>query len=148
MHFWGELYEFSKETNYDLSYILSVENYTYVDRVKVWPYIPQIVHRKNLLFFVVKGPAADTTDAPQSWGLLCNPVMKMVIFFVFPSYGAPVEWNWQGKTVVIREKRIPVPLCVPHIPHGLTPGSNSALRGERPATNRLSHGTAKIVLSQ
>jgi hypothetical protein len=26
---------------------------------------------------VVKGPAADATDAPQPWGLLCNPVMKM-----------------------------------------------------------------------
>jgi hypothetical protein len=24
-------------------------------------------------FFVVNGPAADTTDAPQPQGLLCNP---------------------------------------------------------------------------
>jgi hypothetical protein len=43
--------------------------------------------------------------APQPWGLLCNPVMKMkakmIRFFIFPSNGAPVEWNWQGKTVVL-----------------------------------------------
>ena len=32
-------------------------------------------------FFWVKGPAADATDAPQPWGLLCNPVMKMISFF-------------------------------------------------------------------
>ena len=43
-------------------------------------------------FFVVKGPAADATNAPQPSGLLCNPVMKMInFFFVFPSNGAPVE---------------------------------------------------------
>jgi hypothetical protein len=45
-----------------------------------------------LLLLVVKGLAADSTDAPQPSGLLCNPVMKMIrFFFVFPSNGAPVE---------------------------------------------------------
>jgi hypothetical protein len=34
-------------------------------------------------FFVEKGPAAEATDAPQPWGLLCNPVMEMISFFVF-----------------------------------------------------------------
>jgi hypothetical protein len=37
-------------------------------------------------FLVVKGPAADATDAPQPCGLLCNPVMQMtmmIIIFVF-----------------------------------------------------------------
>jgi hypothetical protein len=31
---------------------------------------------------------------------LCNPVIKMtmIIFCPFPVNGAPVEWNWQGKT--------------------------------------------------
>jgi hypothetical protein len=38
------------------------------------------------------------------------------------------------------EKPVPVPLCPPQIPQGLTPGSKPGLRGERPATNRLSHG--------
>jgi hypothetical protein len=33
--------------------------------------------------FVLKGPAADATDAPQPKGLLCNPVMKMIRFFSF-----------------------------------------------------------------
>jgi hypothetical protein len=31
----------------------------------------------------MKGPAADATDAPQPYGLLCNPVMKMISFFRF-----------------------------------------------------------------
>jgi hypothetical protein len=52
---------------------------------------------------VVKDAAADATDAPQPWGFLCNPLMKMtmmmiiIIFCPFPSNGAPVEWNWQGE---------------------------------------------------
>jgi hypothetical protein len=45
--------------------------------------------------FVVKGPAAEATDAPQPGGFLCNPVIrmkrKMISFFVFPCNGAPVE---------------------------------------------------------
>jgi hypothetical protein len=44
----------------------------------------------------------------------------MFRFYVFPSNGAPVEWNWQGKTEVLGEKPVPVPLCLPQIPHGLT----------------------------
>jgi hypothetical protein len=43
-------------------------------------------------FLVVKGPAADVTDAPQPLGLLCNPVMKTTsVVFVFSCNGAPVE---------------------------------------------------------
>jgi hypothetical protein len=44
---------------------------------------------------------------------------KMISFSFFPSNGAPVEWNWQGKTPVLGEKPVPVPLCPPQIPHGL-----------------------------
>jgi hypothetical protein len=74
-------------------------------------------------FLGVKGPAADATDAPQPWGFLCNPVMKMMMIIIccpFPSNGAPVEWNWYGKTEVLGEKPLPVPLCPPQIPHALT----------------------------
>jgi hypothetical protein len=47
-------------------------------------------------FFVVKGPAADATDAPQPWGLLWNPCDEdeekdYSIFFNFSKYVAPVE---------------------------------------------------------
>ena len=31
----------------------------------------------------MKGPAADATDGPQPLGLLCNPVLKIINFFVF-----------------------------------------------------------------
>jgi hypothetical protein len=39
---------------------------------------------------------------------------------------------WQGKTEELGEKPVPVPLCPPQIP---------GLRAERPAINRMSHGT-------
>jgi hypothetical protein len=76
----------------------------------------------DIIFLVVKGPAADATDAPQPCGFLCNPMMKMtmIIFCHFPSNGAPVEWNWQGKTEVLGGKPVPVPLCPSQIPHWLT----------------------------
>jgi hypothetical protein len=40
-----------------------------------------------------------------------------------------------------KENRIPVLICPRH-PAWIDPGSNPGLRGGRPATNRLSHGTA------
>ena len=85
----------------------------------------------NRSFFnVEKGPAADVTDAPQPWGLLYNPVMKMKrkminFVFTFPSNEAPEEWNWQGKTEILGEKPVTVPLCPPQIPMewpGIEPG--------------------------
>jgi hypothetical protein len=47
-----------------------------------------------------------------------------------------------GETEVPGEQLVPAPLCPPQIPHGLTLGSNPNLRGGKPATNRLEHGTA------
>jgi hypothetical protein len=47
-----------------------------------------------LFFSSGKDPAEDATDAPQPCGLLCNPMMKMmmiIIFCPFPSNEAPVE---------------------------------------------------------
>jgi hypothetical protein len=41
-----------------------------------------------------------------------------------------------------RRKPAPVPLCAPQIPHDL--GSNPGRRGGKPATNRLSYGTAPV----
>jgi hypothetical protein len=50
------------------------------------------------------------------------------------------QWNEtdKGKPKYSGKKPVPVPLCPPQIPRGPTRG----LRGGRPATNRLSHGTA------
>jgi hypothetical protein len=94
-------------------------------------------------FFVANGPAADATDAPQPWGLLCNPVIKIIsFFFTFTCNGAPVEWNWQGKTEVLGEKTCPsATLSTTNLTWNYR-GMNRGLCGEKPATNRLSYGTA------
>jgi hypothetical protein len=59
-------------------------------------------------------------------GLLCNPRRKMMkmmrSFLLFHFNGAPVEWNRQGKTEVLGEKPVPVPLCPPQTPHRPTRG--------------------------
>jgi hypothetical protein len=47
-----------------------------------------------------------------------------------------------GENRQLGGKPVPVPLCPPQISHGLDLGSNPGLRGERPAANSLSHGTA------
>ena len=43
------------------------------------------------IFFVVKGSAADVTDAPQTECLLCNPVMKMKKNMSFFSFFSVME---------------------------------------------------------
>jgi hypothetical protein len=45
---------------------------------------------------------------------------RWLVFSVFPCNGAPGEWNWQGKTEVLTEKIVPVPLCPSQISHQLT----------------------------
>jgi hypothetical protein len=47
-----------------------------------------------------------------------------------------------GKTKQLEEKLVPLPLCPPQIPRADL-GANPGLRGVRPATNRLSHATAR-----
>jgi hypothetical protein len=67
-------------------------------------------------------------------GLLCNPVRrKMRFFLLFHFNGTPVEWNGQGKTEVLWEKPVPVPLCPPQILHGPTRDRTraSVVRGRR-----------------
>jgi hypothetical protein len=46
-----------------------------------------------------------------------------------------VEWNWQGKTCSRATSSTTNPTWT-------NPGSKPSLRGERPATNSLSHGMA------
>jgi hypothetical protein len=62
-------------------------------------------------------------------------------FFIFPSHGAPVEWNWQGKTQVLPGKTCPSSSLSTTNPTWPDRGSKTGFRGGRPATNRLSHGT-------
>jgi hypothetical protein len=46
---------------------------------------------------------------------------------------------WQGKTEELREKPVPVPLCPPQIPHGLTRARTraSTVRGQQLTTSAL-----------
>jgi hypothetical protein len=58
------------------------------------------------------------------------------------------QWNEiDRENRQLGEKPVPVLLCPPQISHGLGLGSNPGLRGERPATNRLSHGTASALFN-
>jgi hypothetical protein len=51
---------------------------------------------------------------------------------IFPINGAPVEWNWPCSCVTLSTTN----------PTWTDPRSDTGQRGGRPATNRLSHGTA------
>jgi hypothetical protein len=103
----GRLEEMSCE-NWSIGYMKSIQDYKHgcLIQFKHNCIVQRLEFFSDLLqcLSVVKGPAADATEAPQPWGLLCNPVMKMISFFCCPCNGAPVEWNWQGKTVVHGEK--------------------------------------------
>jgi hypothetical protein len=66
-------------------------------------------------------------------GLLCKPMRKIKFFLLFHFNGAPVDWNWQGKTEVLGENPIPVPLFPPQTTNWPTRDRNraSAVRGQR-----------------
>jgi hypothetical protein len=57
-------------------------------------------------------------------------------------YGAVGGMRFGRGNRSTRRKPAPVPLCPPPIPHDL--GSNPGRRGGKPATNRLSYGTALV----
>jgi hypothetical protein len=59
---------------------------------------------------------------------------------------ATVEWYWQGKTEELGEEPVPSTTLSTTNPIWIDPGANPGLRGERPVTNDLSHGTAICVL--
>jgi hypothetical protein len=58
------------------------------------------------------------------------------------AWRATVEWYWQGKTRRTRRKTCPSATSSATNPTWTNQGSNPGFRGVRPATNRLSHGTA------
>jgi hypothetical protein len=84
-------------------------------------------------------------EGPRSLEAYCAILWwRWLVSFVFPCNLAPMEWTWQGKTEVLGENPVPVSTTNPT---WTDPGSNPGLRGERPATNRLSYGTAIFVIT-
>jgi hypothetical protein len=77
---------------------------------------------------------------PQPWSLFCNPVMNFFFFIL-------MEHRWNE---IDREKRkysgrnCPSSTLSTTNPTRTDPGLNPGLRGERPAINRLSHGTSDV----
>jgi hypothetical protein len=54
-------------------------------------------------FYLLKGPAADATDAQQPCRLIVQPCDEAredddEVLLLFRCNAKPVEWNWQGKT--------------------------------------------------
>jgi hypothetical protein len=87
-------------------------------------------------------PVTETVKKPV-YDAVCWGIMSFFVLFLVME--APVEWNWQGKTEELGGKTCSSATLSTTNPTGLTPGSNPGLRGGRPATNRLSHGTAEAL---
>jgi hypothetical protein len=54
--------------------------------------------------------------------------------------------DWQAKTEEFENKPFPGATLSTTIARSTDPGVNSGHRGEKPVTNRLSHGTAMFIL--
>jgi hypothetical protein len=61
------------------------------------------------------------------------PMRLLFVPQVIYENGGMMEWYWQGKTEELGETPVPVPLCPPQIPLGLTRAQTraSAMRGQR-----------------
>jgi hypothetical protein len=57
-----------------------------------------------------------------------------------------MEWSLAGETEVIGENLPQRHFCPTQNPTWPDPGFNPGRRGEKPATNRLSYGAAKLSL--
>ena len=100
---------------------------------------------KTTVFFYWRAPQQILRRHRSLEGLLCNPMRKMrkiMFFLLFHFNGAPVEWNWHGKTEVLGKKICPSATLSTTNPTRTGPVSNPGLRGQTPATKSLSHGTA------
>jgi hypothetical protein len=99
---------------------------------------------KDITFFFFSfsgwGETESTWYVGHSWPIVPAPDDRW--WWLWRSW-----WNedWQGKPKYW-EKTCPVPLCPPEIPPDL--GSNPGRGGGKPATNRLSYGTARDVTLQ
>jgi hypothetical protein len=99
-------------------------------------------HVQEKFFFVVKGPALDATDIPQCLGLMCNPVMNMIIFFPFFRV---TEYGWNEidmEKPKIQGKTCPSTTLSTTNTTWTESGKKPGLGDDRPATYRLSHDTA------
>jgi hypothetical protein len=72
-----------------------------------------------------------------------TPVIKMISFFCQVLQLMEQQWKEidRGKPTIRRQTCPSATLSTTNVTW-TDPGSNPGLRGERPATNRLSHGTA------
>jgi hypothetical protein len=82
---------------------------------------------------MVKGPAADATDASQPYGFLCNPMMDMSSFFYQVLQVMEYQWNEidRGKPTTRRKTCQSATLSTTNLTW-TDPGSNPGLRSERP----------------
>jgi len=82
-----------------------------------------MTHKKTILSRTCGGSSTQAW-MPTYVSILRTPQMIW-------AWRATVEWYWQGKTEELGEKPVPVPLCPPQIPHGLTRErtQSSAVRG-------------------
>jgi hypothetical protein len=89
----------------------------------------------NFIFSWRWGGSDPSVDACLYASILCFPQMIWV-------WRATVEWYWQGNTLRTRRKTCPGATLSTTNPTWIDPGANPGLRGERLATNDLSHGMA------
>jgi hypothetical protein len=99
-------------------------------------FLQYIFSRRLVFLFLVSlgGVRLSPLGTSATVGLLYQPRM------IDDNYGAVGKMRIGRGNRSTGGKPAPVPLCPPQIPHDL--GSNPGRRGGKPATNRLSYGTA------
>jgi hypothetical protein len=109
-----------------------------------WAFTQENIMPIFLLF--IKGPRSRCYGRTAALRLIVQPCDEDEFFFCFSNL---MEHRWnkidRGKPEVLRRKTFPSATLSTTNPTWTDPGLNPGLRGERSATDRLSHGTANII---
>jgi hypothetical protein len=80
------------------------------------PGSPKWLQKESYIFFSAEGPRSRRYGRTAALRLLVQPGDEDDsddYFLSLGNSGAPMEWNWQGKTEVLGEKPVPVQFCPP-----------------------------------
>jgi hypothetical protein len=113
-------------------------------QLSIRPHHEVHTHPITIYIFFIEGPRSRCYGHTAALRLIVQPCDEDYVFSAFPLYWSTGGMKLTGENRSTRRKYCLSATLFTTNPTWTDPGSNPSLRGERPATNRLSHDTAMM----